>query len=314
MDELQAQRSGMAAMETALVNNLGAPPPELEEYYHTFTTSSGWQTTVKVWRQRQTSVASTLSKPSPRSLILLFHGGGFCVGSIEQTTREGRELALTYDAVVVSATCRLAPEHKFPVFVNDAIDVAEWMSEHAGEVFGASLSGATGCGFVVGGASSGAQAAAMIASEARQKDWKFKPTGLFLAIPNVLADEIVPQQYRHLWTSRTTSHGSMTPEILALMLELQGADVRSPLYSPFNSPLGLQGLPRTYVQVGGKDPLRDDGIVFARALEDTGVEVRWDVYEELGHGGYGIGWDEATAPKGLRENTINGLGWLLKKA
>lgn len=296
----------MSAAEKSLLEAVGPPPPGLEEYYHDLTTASGWETRVKVWRRRVT-------ESSPRPLVLSFHGGGFCVGSIEQTTRESREFALVFDAVVVSATYRLAPEHKFPIFVNDAIDVAEWISEHAEEAFGATLSAESGGGFVVGGGSSGAQAAAVIASEARQREWRFKPTGLFTVIPNLLAEEIVPEKYRHLWTSRNIRDETMTPEILAVMLQLQGSDVRSPLYSPFNSPLGLQGLPRTYIQVGGKDPLRDDGEVFAKALDDSGVEVRWHNYEELGHAGFGLGWDAATEPKGLRENSMKGMGWLLRR-
>jgi acetyl esterase/lipase len=307
MDELQAQRSGMAAMEASLIDSLGPVSPELEEFYHDIMTCSGWRTRVKVWRRKHdenNSPNASASEATARPLLLLFHGGGYCIGSIEQTTREGRELAEALNAVVISATYRLAPEHKFPIFVNDAIDIAEWMSENAEPAAG---------GFVVGGGSSGANAAAMIASEARHKAWRFKPTGLYQAIPSLLAEEIVPAGYRNLWTSRAISDATMTPEMLELMLELQGADVRSPLFTPFNSPLGVKGMPPTYIQVGGKDPLRDDGIVFAKALEDAGVDVRWNSYDGLGHAGWSLGFDEASAPRELKENTMQGIGWLLGK-
>ena len=42
-------------------------------------------------------------------------------------------------------------------------------------------------------------------------------------------------------------------------------------------------LPGMYVQVGGKDILRDDGIVYAKALGKDGVKVKLDVFDGRPH-------------------------------
>lgn len=48
--DFQAGRKALSEVETSLVEALGPPSADLEEFYHTFTTRSGWETTVKVWR------------------------------------------------------------------------------------------------------------------------------------------------------------------------------------------------------------------------------------------------------------------------
>lgn len=46
---------------------------------------------------------------------------------------------------------------------------------------------------------------------------------------------------------------------------------------------GMGGRPRTYVQVGGRDVLRDDEVVFAGVLEEVGTEVRLDGFDGFAH-------------------------------
>lgn len=47
-------------------------------------------------------------------------------------------------------------------------------------------------------------------------------------------------------------------------------------------------MPRTYIQVGGKDMWRDDGAVLQTALEDAGVQVNLDVFSDMGHAGFTV--------------------------
>ena len=302
-----AMRKAMADSETSTVASLGPPPADIGEFYHDISLPSGHSTKVKVFRPMSIAAATP-----GRPLIVLFHGGGFIVGSMEMHTRPGRDFARAYGAVVVSAGYRLAPEHLFPASVQDAVETTRWMAEFAGDVFGADLN----TGFVVGGSSAGAQAAAVAASEARQKAvWGDlpQPTALFLSIPALLVEEIVPAKYKAMYTSHTQSCGPTTPEMLQAARDIAQADVRSPLFSPFNSPLGLKGLPKSYVQVGNADPLRDDGLVFVQALRDVGGEVKCYGYDGLGHEGWTIWWNEEREPKSLIGDSMKGMGWLLGK-
>jgi acetyl esterase len=60
-------------------------------------------------------------------------------------------------------------------------------------------------------------------------------------------------------------------------------DRRDPRFSPLHAP-DLSGLPRTLVQTGEYDPLKDDGLRYARALSEAGVAVRYTEYHDVPHG------------------------------
>ena len=119
----------LEATERELVAQLPSRSECLSEEYFHIPLSDGTTARAKIWRQKG-------SPTSARPLILLFHGGGFHAGSCEQCTRPGREFALEFDAVVVSAEYRLSPQHKFPQMQLDGLDIAVWLLENAFEHFG----------------------------------------------------------------------------------------------------------------------------------------------------------------------------------
>ncbi|KAH8690780.1 hypothetical protein BGW36DRAFT_389313, partial [Talaromyces proteolyticus] len=80
--------------------------------------------------------------------------------------------------------------------------------------------------------------------------------------------------------------------------------------SPFNSEIPCSGIPPTYIQVAGMDIMRDDGLVYARALKDSGVDVRLDVYPGMLHGHYVI-WPQLKQSFKSQIDTLSGVGWLL---
>ena len=61
-----------------------------------------------------------------------------------------------------------------------------------------------------------------------------------------------------------------------------GSDWRSPLVSPLFG--DLEGLPPALVQTADLDPLRDDGLRYAAALQSAGVPVRLTNYVRVPHG------------------------------
>src|SRR5258706_2662587 len=73
-------------------------------------------------------------RPGPDAvppLLLYFHGGGFVIGDVDTHDPICRYLAARSDWTVVSVDYRLAPEHRYPAAVQDALDAFDWVWAHA---------------------------------------------------------------------------------------------------------------------------------------------------------------------------------------
>jgi len=60
-------------------------------------------------------------------LVVLYHGGGFCLGDLSSEELNSRNFCREFGAVCLNVDYRLAPEHKFPAAVDDSWDVLEWV-------------------------------------------------------------------------------------------------------------------------------------------------------------------------------------------
>src|ERR1700681_4673374 len=63
--------------------------------------------------------------------LVFFHGGGWVIGNLDSHDVVCRKLADEGELIVVSVDYRLAPEHKFPAAVDDAIEAAKWIAANA---------------------------------------------------------------------------------------------------------------------------------------------------------------------------------------
>jgi acetyl esterase len=68
---------------------------------------------------------------APTGVVVYFHGGGFCIGSIGLMDHVARELAHCSGATVVSVEYRLAPEHPYPAGLDDCEAVTRWAFANA---------------------------------------------------------------------------------------------------------------------------------------------------------------------------------------
>lgn len=274
----------------------------LKEYTQNITMRDGYESEIRIHKPK-----SPPDSGSP--LVVLLFGGGFIMGSNMQLSPYAHALAETYGATVVNLSYRLAPEHKFPAGPNDVWDSLIWLAENASSI-GADPS----AGFILGGASAGGNLTAVTAQ--RYVSEKHSPplTGLWFSIPAVLVEDNVPAKYRDLWFSREQNSEApiLDNDAINHMLGFYEPDLKSSLYSPFNATDPHLGLPPSYFQVAGLDPLRDDGLIYEKVLKEHGVKTKLDVYTGVPHGHFAF-LPFLKASQKSNVDSIVGIGWLLGK-
>lgn len=248
-------------------------------------------------------------KGSP--LVMMIHGGGFCLGSPEGEEQTCRNLALALGATCIAVAYRLGPRYPFPYAPNDCWDALTWCAANA-----ASWNADPALGFVVGGSSAGANLAAVLAHRARDESLSPPLTGQYLAIPLLCPKGKMPEKYRPYWLSHEQNeHAPILPSaaIDMFMGGYKPDDDDTVDFAIFNHPKGHGGLPPTYFQIDGLDPLRDDGLVYERVLrEECGLKTKMDVYPGLPHGHWSF-FPTLKASIKARKDQVDGLGWLLER-
>ncbi|KAF2968506.1 hypothetical protein GQX73_g5105 [Xylaria multiplex] len=263
-----------------MLANYPFPVPEDSEREYAFEIPmrDGHQSSIRVYEPK-------VRHPN-RPLVVLIHGGGFCLGHNTHVGGTAQAIVSAYNATVLSISYRFAPEFKFPVAPNDAYDTMEWIAKNAEAKFGKWLS----------------------------ENKTPKITGLWLALPLVFEEAIVPAEFKHIWVSRKQNAESLIigHKDMLYVNEIYSPDVFSADFSPFNANGAHIGLPPTYLQVCGQDPLRDDGLIYEKVLRNHGVTTKLDVYPGLPHG-FAEVLPNLKAAQKYRLDTKNGFGWLLKQ-
>ncbi len=205
--------------------------------------------------------------------LVYYHGGGWVIGDLDTHDTLCRELANGSGCAVVSVDYRLAPEHRFPAAVDDAIAAAAWVRREATAL---RLDPAR---IAVGGDSAGGNLAAVVAIAAR--DAGEAPFAWQLLIyPATDQHRTAPSHERngqgYLLTTDTMDYftGHYIPDAAGY------ADWRaSPLLHS-----DLSRLPPALVLTAGYDPLRDEGLAYAQKLSDAGNRATHLSFERQIHG------------------------------
>jgi acetyl esterase/lipase len=176
-------------------------------------------------------------------------------------------LATATESTVYAPDYRLAPEHPFPAAVDDAMAAYRGLLEQGHDHKRIALAGdSAGGGLVI---------AALVA---------LRDTGMPLP---ACAFSISP------WTDLACTGGSMRAKasadplitkagaLLFAKLYLNGADPESPLASPIFA--DLHGLPPILIQVGSREVLLDDTIRITQRLRDDGVDVCYELWDDMIH-------------------------------
>ncbi len=205
-------------------------------------------------------------------VVVYAHGGGFVFCDLDSHDGLCRNLANRLGAVVVSVGYRLAPEHPWPAGAEDVYAALQWTADHGGDL------GIDTGRIVVAGDSAGGNLAAVTALMARDRGGPSISAQLLL-YPMITAD-FDTDSYRRF------GQGYYNPVDALRWYWDQYVPSIGDRTHPYASPLNalLAGLPRAVVVTAGHDPLRDDGIAYADALESAGVPTVRCCYEGGIHG------------------------------
>jgi acetyl esterase/lipase len=210
--------------------------------------------------------------------FVFFHGGGMVAGSIETHDRVAAALADTTGCRLISIDYRLAPEHKFPAAVDDAIAATELVARNA-----ASL-GIDATRLVVGGDSAGATLAAVVCQYA-QRQAGLAIAAQCLICPVLDFEEISPS--REEFAEDNLIHRTTLEADLADYLP-EGTDTADIRISPLRA-MNLKGLPTAIIHTAEFDPLRDEGNAYARKLLAAGVNVEHVCHNGMIHNFHAMG-------------------------
>jgi acetyl esterase len=210
--------------------------------------------------------------------LVFFHGGGWVIGDLDSHDVVCRKLAHEAQLLVVSVDYRLAPEHKFPAAVDDAIAATRWIADNANWL------GIDRSRLTVGGDSAGGNLAAVVAIAARDGN------GPAIA-GQVLIYPAIDFAMTHPSHQEPETSILLTHSVIRWFRDhyLNGAsDVHDWRASPVRAKT-LIGLPPAYVLTAGADPLRDEGNEYAHRLKEAGVAVTHRTFPGQFHGFFTMG-------------------------
>jgi acetyl esterase len=223
-------------------------------------------------------IYTPLESATPLPVFVWLHDGGHVIGSLDSYDAICRQLALEAECIVASVDYRLAPEHKFPAGVEDAFAALNWVGRQAGG-FGGDVKR-----LAIGGDSAGANLAtvcAILARDAGGPQLRFQ----LLVYPRTVPDEDLPSHHEFAEGYMLTRRS-----ILWFHDHYRGSDTdrQDFRYAPLIHP-DLSRLPPALVIVGECDPLRDDGIAYARRLQADGTATELALYAGMIHPFFSLG-------------------------
>ncbi|UVE93833.1 alpha/beta hydrolase [Dietzia sp. B32] len=205
-----------------------------------------------------------------KGAIIYFHGGGWVLGSVEESDGFCRYLSALSGLDVFSVDYRLAPEHKFPAAFHDARDAVDWISG----IVPSELP------LVLMGDSSGGNLVAAVTHEIARTGKGPRIDMQALVYP-VLDHSMSTPSYRE--------HGSkylISADDMAWFWDNYAPDVSrrdDHRLSPAMTD-DLANVAPTLLVVAEYDTMRDEALAYAQRLEESGVETVVHRYDDMAHG------------------------------
>lgn len=207
-------------------------------------------------------------------VFMFFHGGGWILGDYPTHKRLVRDLVVNSGAVAVFPDYTPSPEARYPVAINQAYAATKWVAGHGKEI------GVDGTRLAVAGNSVGGNMAAVVALLA--KDRKGPQLRFQLLLWPVTDADFTRTSYTTFAQERF-----LTTPLMKWMWDNYTTDPkqrREKYASPLQASLEeLKGLPPALVQVAENDILHDEGVAYARKLDEAGVPTTITEYKGFIH-------------------------------
>jgi monoterpene epsilon-lactone hydrolase len=211
---------------------------------------------------------SSVAGSDASHVLMFFHGGGYCSGSIRSHRRLVTEAGRSAGIRTLAVGYRLAPEHPFPAAMEDALTAWHFLRQQ----------GIAARHIAIGGDSAGGGLAVVLNNRLRDADEEL-PGCMWLVSP---------------WTDLTMSGSTLItkdnvdPIIhkgylgeLADAYVPPGMDRKDPRVSPLYA--DLKGLPPILVQVGSAETLLADATRFTAAAGAADVSVTLEIWPHMIH-------------------------------
>lgn len=198
------------------------------------------------------------------SVILYAHGGGFVAGSTRSHARTCALLAAATRREVLAFDYRLAPEHRYPAALDDALVAYEHVLDRVGSAHRIILAGDSAGGALI-------------------LDLMLLLRELGLPLPRCAIANCPWFDFESRGASLHTARDPMlSPELVEAFAGLTFGDSTARRYHSL-AYRDFAGLPPVYLLIGGADPLHDEDMQLARCLRLDGNGGRVEVWQEMPH-------------------------------
>ena len=211
---------------------------------------------------------SVVPGSDPSRMLMFFHGGGYCSGSIKSHRRLVTEAGRAAKMRTLAVDYRLAPEHPFPAAYDDALTAWRFLRDQ----------GIAAAHIAIGGDSAGAGLTLGLISRLRDAHeelpacaWLISPwTDLTMSgstlVSKAAADPLIHKEYLN----------ELADAYLPASVDRKDPRV-SPLYADF------ENFPPMLIQIGSNETLLDDATRLAARAGAADVAVTLEIWPHMIH-------------------------------
>lgn len=203
-----------------------------------------------------------------KEVLLYLHGGAYVIGNCRTHRNMVSHIAKAARMNALVPEYRLAPEHRFPAGVEDAVGVYRFLLAEGFKPEDITIAGdSAGGGLTV----------ATLLSLRHAGDPM--PANVVLLSP--FLDVTASGESMQTRAEQDPWFEQRDIEVVAGLYCNDESEVRNPLVSPVFA--HVAGLPPAYIQVGDDEILLSDSTRFAAKLDEAGIDVELDVFPEMWH-------------------------------